>query len=163
MLRVQSFLKLVAIFCSPWVPEVIFFARLKERSAAEPHASPRREAPRSKKILRASLMRLRRGSLSQSREKNNLWHPGYLLLCYRLKFRVAYFTVKTDVTRKCWCVTNTRKKCSATKYRPSENTTTVLFTRKQCQTFYFFNILIGYRDAEFRSSLYPENLILICD
>ena len=99
-------------------------------------------------------MRLRRGSLSQSREKNNLWHPGYLLLCYRLKFRVAYFTVKTDVTRKCCCVTNTRKKCSASKYRPSENTTTVLFTRKQCQTFYFFDILIGYRDAEFRSAFH---------
>ena len=76
-------------------------------------------------------MRLRRGSLSQSREKNNLWHPGYLLLCYRLKFRVAYFTVKTDVTRKCWCVTNTRKKCSASKYRPSENTTTVFNIHKK--------------------------------
>ena len=94
---------------------------------------------------------------------SNIRHPGYLLFCYRLKFRVAYFTVKTDVTRKCWCVTNTRKKCSASKYRPSENTITVLFTRKQSQTFYFFDILIGYRDAEFRSSLYPENLILICD
>ena len=31
--------------------------------------------------LRASLMLLRRGSLSQSREKNNLWHPGYHTPC----------------------------------------------------------------------------------
>ena len=68
-----------------------YFFREIEREIRGGATSPRREAPRSKKYFAPPLMRLRRGSLSQSREKNNLWHPGYLLLCYRLKFRVAYF------------------------------------------------------------------------
>ena len=44
----------------PWVPEVIFFARLTGETEIRGGA--------------ASARRL--GSLSQSREKNNLWHPG---------------------------------------------------------------------------------------
>ena len=49
-----------------------------------------------------------------------------------------------------------KEKCSASKYRPSENTTTVLFTRKQCQTFYFFDILIGYRDVRVQVFVVPR-------
>ena len=44
----------------PWVPEVIFFRKI-EREIRGGAASARREA----------------ADLSQSREKNNLWHPGY--------------------------------------------------------------------------------------